>query len=212
MKLYSYYRSSCSYRVRIALALKGLDYDYLAVNLLDGDQASAQYREINPLGLVPALEIAPGEVIGQSLALCEWLEETHPEPPLYPTAPLERAKVRAAVTTICSEIQPLCNMGVNNYLVDQHDATKETIQQWQAHWMERGFVAVERALAESSTDFCFGTTPGMADVFLVPQVYNARRFKVSLDAYPNIQRVVDVCTNHPAFAAAAPEQQPDYRG
>ena len=165
MKLYSYYRSSCSYRVRIALALKGLDYDYLAINLLDGDQASAQYREINPLGLVPALEITPGEVIGQSLALCEWLEETHPEPPLYPTAPLERAKVRAAVTTICSEIQPLCNMGVNNYLVDQHDATKETIQQWQAHWMERGFVAVERALAASSTCLLY-TSPSPRDATL----------------------------------------------
>ena len=209
MKLYSYYRSSCSYRLRIALQLKALEYDYIAVNLLNEEQLQPEYTALNPMGLVPALEVAEGEVLGQSVALLEWLEETHPLPPLLPSDPLQRARVRALVNAIACDIQPICNLSVTNYLKEQHDASSQTIKDWFSTWMHRGFRAVEPVIAQNDQAFCFGDTPGMADLFLVPQVYNARRMQVDLTPFPNMTRVVDRCNELPAFIAAAPENQPD---
>lgn len=209
MKLYSYHRSSCSYRLRIALNLKAVEYQYIAVNLLKQEQQASAYKALNPLGLVPAVEIAEGEILGQSVALLEWLEETRPQPPLLPAEPLQRARVRAMVNTIACDIQPLCNMGVTSYLKEQHTASQDSIQQWYAFWMHRGFEAIESTIANNRTAFCFSRLPGMADVFLVPQVYNARRMGVDMTAFPTIARITDHCNDLPAFIAAAPENQPD---
>jgi maleylacetoacetate isomerase len=209
MKLYSYFRSSCSYRLRIALNLKGLDYEYIAVNLLGGEQRQPEYRALNPLGLVPAIELAPGEVVGQSIALLEWLEETHPEPPLLPADALDRARVRSLVNTIACDIQPICNIGIANYLQAEHELSGEALQHWYSTWMHRGFRAVEHQLAGNGSTFCCGEQPGMGDIVLVPQVYNARRMHVTLEPFPNIVRVADTCNALAAFAEAAPERQPD---
>ena len=208
MKLYSYFRSSCSYRLRIALSLKGLEYEYLPVNLLQQEQHSPDYLEVNPMGLVPALEISSGEFLGQSVALLEWLEEQYPQPPLLPAEAPARARVRAVVNAIACDIQPLCNSGVIGYLKAQHNSTEADIKHWFITWMHRGFIAIERQLV-SGSPFCFGDTPGMADVCLVPQVYNARRMQVSMEDFPLITRITDTCNELPAFAAAVPELQPD---
>ena len=208
MKLYSYFRSSCSYRLRIALNLKGMEYQYLPVNLLQAEQQSPDYLAVNPIGLVPALEVSPGEFLGQSVALLEWLEEEYPQPPLLPAEALARARVRAVVNAIACDIQPLCNVGVTRFLTTGLNAGEAEIQRWYITWMNRGFAAIEQQLGKSST-FCFGDSPGMADVFLVPQVYNARRMAVPLDQFPRITRIVDNCNAHPAFSSAAPEVQPD---
>mgnify|MGYP001819461609 CR=1 FL=1 len=208
MKLYSYFRSSCSYRMRIALNLKGLDYEYLPVNLLQQEQRSPGYLEVNPMGLVPPLEDSPGQYLGQSVALLEWLEEEHPTPPLLPAQPLARARVRSVVNAIACDIQPLCNSGVISHLKSEHNTPEAEIKNWFITWMHRGFEAIEQQIAGGSA-FCFGDTPGMADVFLVPQVYNARRMDVPMDCFAHIMRIADNCTALPAFAEAAPELQPD---
>jgi maleylacetoacetate isomerase len=208
MKLYSYFRSSCSYRLRIALNLKGLEYEYLPVNLLKHEQRSPQYLEVNPLGLVPALEVGPGEFLGQSVALLEWLEEEYPQTPLLPAEPLARARVRSAVNVIACDIQPLCNLGVTGVLQAELKAAEADIKRWYITWMHRGFIAFEQQLS-AGKPFCFGDTPGMADVFLVPQVYNAHRMGVPLDQFPHITRTAQHCSTLPAFADAAPELQPD---
>ncbi len=209
MKLYSYFRSSAAYRLRIALNLKDLEYDYLPVNLLDKEQKSDEYLAMNPQGLVPAMELPGGEVLGQSVALLEWLEETHPEPPLLPTDPLQRAQVRSVVNSITCDVHPLCNIAVLDYLKAQHNASGEDITHWFTTWMHRGFRAIETVLAANASPFAFGEAPGMADIVLVPQVYNARRFDIPLDEFPTLVRVVDHCNTLPDFIAAAPEQQPD---
>lgn len=209
MKLYSYFRSSAAYRLRIALNLKGRDYDYLPVNLLQMEHKGEAYRALNPQGLVPAMELPGGEVLGQSIALLEWLEETHPEPPLLPGDPLQRARVRSVVNSIACDTHPLCNVSVLNYLKAEHEATQEDITHWLTNWMHRGFGAIETVLARQPAEFAFGTTPGLADVLLVPQVYNARRFDIPLQDFPHLTRVVDHCNTLPAFISAAPEQQPD---
>jgi len=209
MKLYSYYRSSCSYRLRIALQLKGLEYDYIGVNLLNNEQLQPQYKSLNPLSLVPALEVSQGEILGQSVALLEWLEETHPLPPLLPSNTLLRARVRAVVNAIACDIQPLCNLSVTRYLHEQHQLAEQDVTQWQSQWMIRGFQAVEPVIAQNAQVFCFGDTPGMADLLLVPQVYNARRMQVDLTPFPYLTGVVDRCNELPAFMAAAPKNQPD---
>jgi maleylacetoacetate isomerase len=209
VKLYSYFRSSAAYRLRIALNLKGLAYEYVAVNLLQREQKSAAYLSRNPLGLVPALELPDGTTLGQSMALLELLEELHPEPPLLPAAPLARARVRSVADTIACDIHPICNLAVTNHLKQHLGARDPDVLAWYRTWIHRGFDAVEPVLADSNQDYSFGPTPGMADICLVPQVFNARRFDISLDSYPHIVRVVDTCNELAAFAAAAPERQPD---
>ncbi|AQA19302.1 maleylacetoacetate isomerase [Halioglobus japonicus] len=209
MKLYSYYRSSASYRLRIALKLKGIAYDYHAVNLLQAEQRCDAYLAINPLGLVPTLILDDGARLTQSSAIIEYLEETHPEPALLPENPLARARVRSLVNAVACEIQPLCNSGVTEHLKKVMGVSDAGIGEWYERWMPRGFVAVEEMLETASTAFATGDAPGMADIFLVPQVYNARRFNLDMAPYPNITRVVDACNELPAFIEAAPEQQPD---
>ena len=209
MKLYSYFRSSAAYRVRIGLNLKNLDYDYLPVNLLQGEHKGDAYLGMNPQGLVPAMELPDGQVLGQSIALLEWLDETCPEPPLLPGDPLQRARVRSVVNSVACDIHPICNMSVTNYLKIYFDADRDNVLQWYTTWMHRGFSAIEQVLAANGRRFSFGDQPCLADVVLVPQVYNARRFEVALEDFPNIRRVVDDCNTLPAFADAAPEAQPD---
>jgi len=209
MKLYSYYRSSAAYRVRIALNLKGLSWDYAPINLLQGEQQGADYLTLNPQGLVPSLQTDSGELLAQSVAILEWLEETHPQPALLPADALQRARVRALVNSIACDVHPLNNMSVTNYLRREIHATEEQVHGWYCNWVDRGFRAIEKVLAQQQRLFCFGDQPGLADVCLVPQVYNADRFKVPMEAYPNIRRVVQQCNTLEAFAAAAPERQPD---
>jgi len=209
MKLYSYYRSSATYRVRIGLALKGLAYDYFPVNLLRAQQKSGDYMAKNPQGLVPALETDDGILISQSVAILEWVEELHPQPPLLPGEPLQRALVRSAVNSIVCDIHPLNNMSVTNYLQASLGSSPEEIQQWYQQWIYRGFDGIERTLESQSGACCFGDEPGMADVCLIPQVYNALRFKVPMEAYPNIMRVWEHCNGLHAFQLAHPDAQPD---
>lgn len=209
MKLYSYFRSSAAFRVRIALNIKGLEYNYLPVNLLHSEQKSDQYISLNPQGLVPAIELPGGDLIAQSGAILEWLEETHPSPPLLPADPLERAQVRSVVNAITCDMHPLCIPAVTGYLKAQHRAGTEDITNWYTTWMHRGFTAIEQVLANNDSRYSFGDQPCMADLVLVPQIYNARRFNIPLENFPHITRVVDNCNALPAFAAAAPAAQPD---
>ena len=209
MKLYSYFRSSAAFRVRIALNIKGLEYNYLPVNLLNSEQKSDQYIALNPQGLVPAMELPGGDLIAQSGAILEWLEETHPSPPLLPADPLERAQVRSVVNAITCDMHPLCIPAVTGYLKAQHSAGTEDITNWYTTWMHRGFTAIEQVLANNDSHYSFGDQPCMADLVVVPQIYNARRFNIPLENFPHITRVVDNCNALPAFEAAAPEAQPD---
>jgi len=209
LKLYSYHRSSAAYRVRIALNLKGLDYDYVPVNLLESEQKSAAYLARNPLGLVPALESDDGDLLTQSVAILEWLEETGPEPALLPFGPLQRARVRALVNTVTCDIHPLNNLSVLKHLRDELQANEAQVHQWYCTWVQRGFEAIEQTLAASPGAFCCGDRPTLADVCLVPQVFNANRFEVPMAPYPNIRRVTDTCNALSAFARAAPAEQPD---
>lgn len=209
--LYGYWRSSSSYRVRIALNLKGVPYEPRIVNLVreGGEHQRSEYRELNPLGLVPAL-VHRGHRMVQSVAICEYLEETWPEPPLLPRDPVERARVRSMVQTIACEIQPLNNLGVMKYLAGELGQADEAVREWYAHWVARGFAALETWLGESlSGDFCHGNSPTLADCYLVPQVYNAERFECDLSPYPRIEQITARCRSLEAFRRAAPEQQPD---
>lgn len=210
--LYGYWRSSSAYRVRIALNLKGLRYGQESVHLVrdGGEQHSPEYRRLNPFGMVPTL-VHGERVIVESLAICEYLEELYPEVPLLPKAPSERARVRALALGIACAIQPLNNLGVLRYLKTEFDAREEAVNAWYRHWIERGFSAIEHGLArEKSTGrFCHGDTPGLADCFLVPQVYNAERFDCDLGPYPTIREIAAHCREREEFIAAAPENQPD---
>ncbi len=209
--LYSYWRSSSSYRVRIALNLKGIVYRQVPVNLVGngGEQNQPAYREINPLGLVPAL-VHDGQVVVQSLAICEYLEEAFPASPLLPAGKSSRARVRSIAQSIASEIQPLNNLGVMQYLKKEMGQTQEMVRRWYVYWVDRGFSAIEYWLGSRDTGrFCHGNAPGLADCFLVPQVYNAERFDCDLEPYPNIMRITSACRELPEFRAAAPENQPD---
>lgn len=210
MKLHNYFRSSASYRVRIALNLKGLDYEYVSLHLRKGEHQSDDFLKINPHGLVPALE-SDGQMLYQSLAIIEYLEETHPQPPLLPADPLQRARVRGIAQTIACEIHPLDNPRVLNYLQSQFgidDAGRDT---WYHHWIHNEFKVLEQRLErEAETGlFCHGDTPTLADVCLVPQVANAQRFNVDLSAYPTILRINHECLRVDGFARAVPGAQPD---
>jgi maleylacetoacetate isomerase len=209
VKLYSYFRSSAAFRIRIALQLKGLEYDYIAVNLLKSEQKSASYLAKNPQGLLPALELDSGQTLSQSVALLEWLEECHPQPPLLPLDALQRARVRSVVNSITCDVHPLCNMAVTTYLKARYEANQQDIMHWYHTWMQRGFNAIEKVLAENNTRCAFGNEPSMADICIVPQVYNARRFNIDLAPFPHLVRVADYCRSLPAFSTASPENQPD---
>lgn len=209
--LYSYWRSSSAYRVRIALNLKGIEYQQKFVHLVKegGEQHKIEYREINPLGLVPALVHAEQTVV-QSMTICEYLEETFTEIPLLPGDPPGRARVRSIAQSIASEIQPLNNLGVMRYLQDAMQQGAGAIDDWYSHWIARGFSAVESWLSHAESGlYCHGDAPTLADCFLVPQVYNAERFSCDLEPYPNIRRITAQCRSLNAFDKAAPENQAD---
>ncbi len=210
MKLYSYFRSSAAYRVRIALALKGLSYEYAAVHLRNGEQGAEAYRALNPAELVPAFVDDRG-AFTQSLAIIEYLEERYPEPALLPGTPEARARVRAIALAIACDIHPIDNLRVLRYLVRTVGASEEVKDEWYRHWIELGLRALETQLAgdPATGEYCHGNAPTLADCCLVPQLANARRVNMALDAYPTLTRIEARCKALPAFAAAAPERQPD---
>jgi len=210
MKLYTYFRSSAAYRVRIALNLKALDYDSLPIALAKegGEQQSADYLQINPQGLVPAL-IDDGVSLTQSLAIIEYLQEKYPDIPLLPSNLVDRAHVRAMALSIACDIHPLNNMRVLNYLRDDLQQNENAVSAWYRHWILITFASLESLVDSYGGDYCFGNTITMADVFLIPQMANARRFDTDVSLFPNLQRIDSVLREHPAFVAAAPENQPD---
>ena len=214
MKLYGYFRSSTSFRARIALNLKGLDYDQVALHLRKGEQRGADYLALNPQGLVPALALegAAGQaLITQSLAIAEYLDEVHPEPPLLPADPLGRARVRSIAYAIACDIHPLNNLRVLTYLTGTLGQPPEAQGDWFRHWVAVEFAALERRLAaEPETGrYCHGDAVTLADVCLAPQVVNGRRFDCDMAPYPTIRRIFESCMELPAFVAAAPQNQPD---
>jgi maleylacetoacetate isomerase len=212
LTLYTYFRSSAAYRVRIALNLKELSYTAIPVHLLraGGEQHSADYAAKNPAELIPTLDSA-GVTLTQSLAIMEFLEETHPQPPLLPSDPAARARVRSLALDVACDIHPLNNLRVMRYLKAELGIDETRRNGWSRHWTALGFAALERRLHGSAAAgrFCHGDTPTMADCCLVPQVFNARRLQIPLDDYPNLMRVVGHCEELPAFQAAAPGAQPD---
>lgn len=210
LTLYSYFRSSASYRVRIALALKGLAADYVPVNLLKNEQLGAAHASLTPAKLVPLLK--DGEaLLSQSLAICEYLEETHPEPPLLPGGPLDRARVRALALDIACEIHPLNNLRVLRYLVHEMKVSEDDKNRWYRHWVEDGLAVVEERLSGGGGTgrFCHGDTPTLADVVLVPQILNAQRFDCRLEHVPTVMRVFGECMALPAFSGTQPSACPD---
>jgi maleylacetoacetate isomerase len=204
--LYDYWRSSAAYRVRIALNLKGVDYESRPVNLAEGAQKSADYRALNPQGLVPMLEI-DGHRLTQSLAIINYLDIRFPNQPLIPSAAAERAHVVAMAMAIACDIHPLNNLRVLKYLKGELGHSQEEVDVWYAHWISEGFPALEALAAPRAGDFLFGNGPTGADVCLVPQMYNARRFNVPLDAYPTLLRAEQNANRLEAFAAAHPDRQ-----
>ena len=212
LKLYTYFRSSAAYRVRIALNLKGLPYEAIPVHLLrdGGQQNHADYRARSPLGTVPTLAVGD-ESYTQSLAIIEYLEETRPHPALLPATAEGRARVRGLAQTIACDIHPLNNLRVLQYLGKEFGITQEQKDNWYRHWTNVGLAAVEKLLAGNprTGSFCHGEAPTMADCCLIPQVFNARRFNCPLDGLPTIRRIVNACEQLPAFQNAAPARQPD---
>ncbi len=209
MKLYTYFRSSAAYRVRIALNLKGLAADQVPVHLLKdgGQQTGPAYRDRNPQGLVPALELDDGTVLTQSLAIIEYLDAVKPEPRLVPADPVLAARVRAVALAVACEIHPLNNLRVLNYLKGPLGRSQAEVDAWYRHWVGEGLAAVERLIPGGP--FCFGAAPTLADVTLVPQVLNARRFAVPLDRLPRVLAAETACLALDAFVRAHPAHQPD---
>ena len=208
LKLYNYFRSSASYRVRIALALKGLDYEYLPVHLVKREQLAESYAAVSPSRLVPVLQDGD-DWVTQSLAIIEYLDETHAEPPLLPADALGRARVRALALDIACEIHPLNNLRVLRYLVHDLKLSEDDKNRWYRHWVESGLEVVERQLAQRPARFCHGDTPTLADCALVPQIFNAQRFDCRTDHLPHVMRVYDVCMALDAFAKTQPSACPD---
>lgn len=208
MRLYDYWRSSASYRVRIALHVKGIAFEQVSVNLRQGGQRTLDYLGRNAQGLVPMLE--DGEArLTQSLAIIEWLDETHPEPPLLPKTSLARAEVRALAQVVACDIHPINNLRVTQHLEQRFGVGERQRLGWHRHWMEEGFRALEKRLEKTAGRFSYGDAVTLADLCLVPQVYNARRYEVDLGPFPTIRRVDAACLALPAFDAARPERQPD---
>jgi len=208
LTLHSYWRATAPYRVRIGLNLKGLPFDYAPVNLLKAEQNAEGYKGLNRQGLVPALETGEGQVLTQSLAILEWLEETHPEPPLLPGSAFDRARVRAMAAIVACDIHPLNNLRIQQQLsaLGVDDAGRAA---WTQRWINDGFRALEPLVAEYGRGFAYGETPTLADCLLIPQVYSAERYAVDLAPYPAIRAVAEHAAGHPAFAAAHPDNQPD---
>lgn len=209
MELHSYFRSSAAYRVRIALEIKGLKHQIIPINLTTGQQRGEDYLKSNPQGLVPALTLDSGDTLAQSGAILEWLEETHPSPPLYPQDPILKARHRALCQHIACDIHPLNNLRILRYLGGTLGLEKTQIDDWYAHWIKLGFTAIESALEGFAANFSLGENPGMFEVFLIPQVYNAYRFEVDLSPFPRIVALNKRCQHLPAFAKAHPSTQPD---
>jgi maleylacetoacetate isomerase len=207
MQLFDYWRSSAAYRVRIALHVKHLDFEQVPINLRQGGHRTLDYLGRNPQGLVPTLEV-DGATLTQSLAIIEWLEEVHPEPPLLPKEPRARAEVRALALLVACEIHPLNNLRVLQHLEHRLGQGERAVATWYRHWVAEGFTALERRLADTAGTYCHGDAVTMADVCLVPQVTNARRYQCDLQPYPTIRRIDAACGKLEAFEAARPERQP----
>lgn len=218
MKLHNYFRSSASFRVRIALALKGLSYEYIPVHLARGDHKLPGYAGISPDGLVPLLEVE-GDRLSQSMAIIEYLDETHPKPPLMPGDALGRAKVRALAQSIACEIHPLNNLRVLKYLTRELKVSEDDKNAWYRHWVRTGLESFERQLTQFAAQrkqagakpsvYCWGDTPTLADCCLVPQIFNAKRFHTNLDGLPLTVAAFDACMQVPAFQQAQPSNCPD---
>ena len=209
MKLYNYFRSSASFRVRIALELKGLSYDYVPVHLVKGEHKQAAYSAVAPEMLVPHLEV-DGHNLAQSMAIIEYLDETHPQNPLLPHDPLGRAQVRALAQSIACEIHPLNNLRVLKYLVKELGASEEAKNGWYRHWVRSGLEAFELQLAAHAGPFCWGDAPTLADCCLVPQIFNGQRFNVDFSGLPRTMAAFDACMALPAFQRAQPSNCPDF--
>jgi maleylacetoacetate isomerase len=210
LKLYTYFRSSAAYRVRLALSCKGLNYESVSIHLRREEHRAKEYRELNPQALVPALQDG-GTVIPQSLAIIEYLEETHPEPALLPAARKDRALVRSMAQLIACELHPLCNLRILVYLKDRLDQNEASVNAWYHHWIAEGFGSLERMAERYSDDgrYCFGSSVSMADCCLVPQMLNARRFGCDLNDYPVLTAIDEFLGNLASFSAAHPSKQAD---
>jgi maleylpyruvate isomerase len=210
MIVHGYFRSSAAYRLRIAMNLKGLGYDFRSIHLRKGDQTSDGYLALNPQGLVPALETGDGAVLTQSLAIIEWLDETHPEPPLLPKDPVARAHARAFAQIIACDIHPLQNLRVLRYLKTEFGQDQDGLDAWCRHWIESGLAAWEALLARApEAAFAFGDQPGLAEICLIPQMFSADRFGLDLTSFPRLRALRDRCETLPAFADAHPAKQSD---
>ncbi|MBL0969265.1 MAG: maleylacetoacetate isomerase [Brevundimonas sp.] len=208
MILHGYWRSGAAYRTRIALALKGIDYQQQGHDLRTGAQKDPAYVALNPQGMVPALEV-DGAVLTQSPAILEWLEETHPTPALLPSDAIGRAQVRAMAALIGCDIHPLNNLRVGKALREGFGADQAAVDAWAARWIIPGFEALEALVARHGAGWCHGDAPTLADCYLIPQIYSAGRFNVPLDAFPKLRAIDDAAKAHPAFIAAHPDNQPD---
>lgn len=209
MKLYGYWRSGATYRLRNALNLKGLSYEIIPVDLRAGEQHAAAFRAKNPLGLVPALELAGGHVLTNSEAIIAFVDEVHQKPPLAPENPIERAHVRAFCATIGADVQPLGNLRVLKYLKAELGADDAAAAKWTANWITAAFAVLEPQAAQSAGRFCFGDTPGLAEIYLMPQIYTARRVGVDMTSYPKLSAVEQACAALEPFQKAHPDNQPD---
>jgi maleylacetoacetate isomerase len=211
MKLIGYYRSSAAYRVRIALNLKDIEVEHAYRHLRKGEHASPDYAAINPQKLVPALELDSGDLLTQSLAILEYLEETYPNPSILPRNPIGRARVRALSLILAADVHPIQNLRVMGYIRKNYGQNDDGAYAWARHWVTTGFEAYEASIANDrhTGTFSHGDMPTMADIVLVPQVFNALRFKVDMSKFPTIQRINDACLKLPAFDLAQPHKQPD---
>ena len=212
MKLYNYFRSSASFRVRIALHLKGLAFDYVPVHLAKGEQKKPEFGAITSEGLVPVLELDDGRRLTQSMAIIEYLDETHPQPALLPADALGRARVRALAQIVACEIHPLNNLRVLKYLVHDLQVSDEAKNGWYKHWVRLGLLAYEAQLAEHAGTYSHGDQPSLADCCLVPQIFNAQRFEFDLSGLPRTMAVFDACMKLDAFRQAQPSACPDAEG
>jgi len=210
LKLYDYFRSSASYRVRIALNLKGVDYELHSIDLRQGHQREQEYRTVNPQGLVPAIEI-DGQVLSQSLAIMDYLDQVYPEPELLPKDALKRAQVLELAYIIACDVHPINNLRILNYLTNQLQIVEDRKLQWYHHWVKEGFTAYEARLQAISRaeDVSYGDSITLADICLIPQVYNALRFDINMSEFPSIVTVYESCMRHPAFDKASPDSHPD---